>query len=151
MLQMLNVSYAPILLFELLVQLELVVDGAHSSHELLVLPGVRCCDAVAPHREQRDGTCGDEETEPQIKTHISRAMSSVCICTQATSPIICTAFHKQYYVFEYIVRVHSSLVFLYIIKKMSMYFFIVFYNIIVIFWLIFLQCIFFNYLYVGTI
>lgn len=58
-------SNAPILVFELLVQLELVVNGAHSSNKLLVLPGIGCGDAVGPHGEERDGTCSNSKAKPQ--------------------------------------------------------------------------------------
>lgn len=53
---MIDFSHAPVFVFELLVQLKLVVDGAHSSDKLLVLPGIGDGDAVAPHGEERDRT-----------------------------------------------------------------------------------------------
>lgn len=53
-----GVGRSPVLLLQLLVQLELVVDGVGPSGELLVLPGVGGGDAVGPHGEQRHGACG---------------------------------------------------------------------------------------------
>lgn len=67
----------PVFIFELLVQLKLVIHGARSSEKLLVLPGIGCGDAVGPHGEKRDRTCSDRETKPQIKnthTEQTRAM-----------------------------------------------------------------------------
>lgn len=49
---------APVLVLQLLVQLELVVDGVHPSGKLLVLPGIGSGDAVGPHGEERDGPWG---------------------------------------------------------------------------------------------
>lgn len=55
-------SNAPILVFELLIQLKLVVHGVRSSGKLLVLPGIGYGDAVRPHGEERDRTCSNSET-----------------------------------------------------------------------------------------
>lgn len=56
-------SYTPVLVFQLLVQLKLVVDGADSSNKLLVLPGVGYSDAIGPHGEERDRSCSNIETK----------------------------------------------------------------------------------------
>lgn len=55
--------HAPVLIFELLIQLKLVVHRVHSSSKLLVLPGIGYGDAVGPHGEERDGTCSNSGTE----------------------------------------------------------------------------------------
>lgn len=54
-----NNNNKPVFLFEVLVQLKLIVYGADSSHKLLVLPGVGCCDAIGPQGEERHRTCTD--------------------------------------------------------------------------------------------
>lgn len=53
-----GVCRAPVLVLQLLVQLELVVDRVHPSRKLLVLPGIGSGDAVGPHGEERDGPWG---------------------------------------------------------------------------------------------
>lgn len=63
-------SNTPVLIFEVLVQLKLVVDGARSPNKLLVLPGIGHSDAIGPHAEERDGTCSDGETRTQVKTGV---------------------------------------------------------------------------------
>lgn len=53
-----GVAHTPVLVLQLLVQLKLVVDRVRPSRKLLVLPGIGGGDAVGPHGEERDGTCG---------------------------------------------------------------------------------------------
>lgn len=46
-------GYGPIFILQMLIQLRFVIDRGDSSGELLVLPGVDCCDPTRPHGEQR--------------------------------------------------------------------------------------------------
>lgn len=63
-------GFSPVLFFQVLVQLKLVVDWALPSGKLLVLPGIGCCDAIGPHGEERHWAWsqGQESRSEWIRT-----------------------------------------------------------------------------------